>query len=155
MALISEFFFSSSSRRFLGERKKSRMRSMSMVGHSHEQKARPNTSTSAAISTSDTTARGIMVFVAIMVPRAPKGHSIENVSQPKPDIVPMLTPAISPAAMPTNTTAPTSRAQPTRLQLRGQRVRRAFFSPSTPAALEIEAERFHTFRFFLPMTYPL
>ena len=82
MALISEFFFSVNSRRFLGERKKSRMRSMSMVGHSHEQNARPNTSTRAAISTSDTTARGIMVFVAIMVPSAPKGHSIENVSQP-------------------------------------------------------------------------
>ena len=108
MALISEFFFSASSRRFLGERKKSRTRSMSMVGHSHEQNARPNTSTSAAISTSDTTARGITVFVAIMVPSAPKGHSIENVSQPKPDIVPMLTPATSPAAMPTNTTAPTA-----------------------------------------------
>ena len=99
---------------------------MSMVGHSHEQNARPNTSTRAAISTKrHHGARGIMVFVAIMVPSAPKGHSIENVSQPKPDIVPMLTPATSPAAMPTNTTAPTSRAQPTRLQLRGQRVRRA------------------------------
>ena len=81
---------------------------MSMVGHSHEQKARPNTNTRAAMSTSDTTARGIMVLVAIMVPKAPRGHRSENVSQPKPDRVPILTPAIRPAAMPTNTTAPTT-----------------------------------------------
>ena len=33
---------------------------------------------SAAISRSDTTARGIIVFVAIMVPSAPRGLSIEN-----------------------------------------------------------------------------
>ena len=60
------------------------------------------------MSTSDTTARGIMVLVAIMVPKAPRGHRSENVSQPKPDRVPILTPAIRPAAMPTNTTVPTA-----------------------------------------------
>ncbi len=108
MALISEFFASASWRRFLGERKKSRMRSMSMVGHSHEQKARPTSSTRAAMMSSDTTARGIIVLVAIMVPRAPRGQSMEMVSQPKPDMVPVLTPAIRPAESPTNTTAPTT-----------------------------------------------
>lgn len=66
-----------------------------------------------------------MVFVAIMVPSAPKGHSIENVSQPKPDIVPMLTPATSPGGHADEHHGSHSRAQPTRLQLRGQRVRRA------------------------------
>ena len=151
MALISEFFFSSSSRRFLGERKKSRMRSMSMVGHSHEQKARPNTSTSAAMSSSETTARGIMVLVAIMVPRAPKGHSIENMSQPKPDIVPILTPAMRPAAIPTNTTAPTT-----------VRSRRVFsFAASAFAEFFVFAPAVgdeagvSIVSFFLAMVYPL
>ena len=99
MALISELFFSSSSRRFLGERKKSRMRSMSMVGHSHEQKARPNTSTSAAMSSSETTARGIMVLVAIMVPKAPRGHRSEMSCQPMADSVPTPTWVAKPTPM--------------------------------------------------------
>ncbi len=57
------------------------------------------------MATSEMTARGIMVFVAIMVPSAPKGHSAAMVSQPKPDRVPVLTPAIRPPAMTANTAA--------------------------------------------------
>ena len=76
---------------------------MRVVGHSHAQKARPTSSTRAAMMTSEMTARGIMVFVAIMVPSAPKGHSAAMVSQPKPDRVPVLTPAMRPPAMTANT----------------------------------------------------
>ena len=86
-----------------------------------------------------------------MVPRAPKGHSIENVSQPKPDIVPILTPAMRPAAMPTNTTAPTT-----------VRSRRVFsFAASAFAELFVFAPAVgdeagvSIVSFFLAMVYPL
>ena len=76
-----------------------------MLGHSHAQKARPTRKMSRAMMTRLTTARGTMVLVAIIVPRAPRGHRAEMDSQPNPDMVPVETPRMRPAAMTTNTTA--------------------------------------------------
>ena len=107
MPSISERFACSSAVRFLGERKNPRTRSSSGTGQIHPQNARPTASTSTAMMTMDTTARGTTVLVAIMVASAPSGHNAENVSQPKPESVPMLTPAISPADSTTKTAAAT------------------------------------------------
>ncbi len=72
--LISEFFFPT--RGVSCERKKSRMRSMSMVGHSHEQNALTERARGAAY-TSDTTKAESMVS-AIMGNAARPRHCIEN-----------------------------------------------------------------------------
>ena len=59
------------------------------TGHIQPQNARANTMMSATMMTSDTTARGTIILLASMVPRAPNGQRMEISQMPGAEMVPM------------------------------------------------------------------
>ena len=83
------------------------------TGHTQPQKARANSRMRAMAMTTEMTARGIMVLVAIMVISAPRGQSSEMSCQPMADRVPTPTWVANPTA----TTAMTARGMIVRSRL--------------------------------------
>ena len=69
------------------------------TGHTQPQKARANSRMRASAITTEMTARGSRVLVAIMVASAPKGHRSEMSCQPMADSVPTPTWVANPTPM--------------------------------------------------------
>ncbi len=86
----SDFFFAFALRDFADE-KNSFTFCKSGTGQIHAQNARPTRNTRMPMITMETTARGMNVFVAIIVVNAPSGQSAAICCQPKPESVPRPT----------------------------------------------------------------